>query len=166
MKLTKGKGNQEKGEGCWMIAAAMYNDEGWTDHPECVPPTLQQMCMGFNDALEDDVREETISPHLFAPMGRDKSVEAEKERAELAMETAVLYVDTPETADFFDRAEQEYRDHNYSICAAAAVRVLMAKDLTDVWLQLILDCCDIGEKPQLCEVKKAKVMEHLEKVGK
>lgn len=88
MKLTRGQGSPETG-GCWMVAASMYATGTWSDQPECVPPTLRKLCIALNDMCGDGEREELIGPHLFAPMGRDASPEAEMARANLCADWAV-----------------------------------------------------------------------------
>jgi len=88
VKLTKGKGTPETG-GCWMVAASMYATGTWDDQPACVPPTLRTMCVLLNDMCSDGEREELLGPHLFAPLGRDASLEAELQRAHLCADWAV-----------------------------------------------------------------------------
>lgn len=88
MKLVKGVGSPAEG-GCWMVAASMYAHGKWSDQPACVPPTIRALCVRLNDMCSDGEREALIGPHLFAPMGRDASPEAEQRRAWLCAEWAV-----------------------------------------------------------------------------
>ncbi|MEQ8770078.1 MAG: hypothetical protein RIB60_06170 [Phycisphaerales bacterium] len=68
-KLVKGVGNPETG-GCWMAALTMYTGQEWSDHPDCVCPVVQALCIRINDMLPSDAeRARLIGPRLYDPIG-------------------------------------------------------------------------------------------------
>ena len=79
IKLVAGLGDQETG-GCWMSALSLYAGEAWSDHPNCVDPSISSLCIAANDLLTDDEsRGRIIGPRLLDPIGtRDPSAAHER----------------------------------------------------------------------------------------
>lgn len=160
MKLTKGRGSPEKG-GCWMVAASMYATGKWSDQPECVPPTIRRLCIVLNDILPDGEREAVIGPHLFDPMGRDSSPEAEAKRANMiadwAVEMFARFGWAKKWLSGEDRTSTSAKAANEaaSVAKAAAYAAASAADAASVkekqqicrsLMDLILRICQVGEK--------------------
>lgn len=45
---------------CVMEAVAYVTGEPWSDHPQCADPLITNLCMGLNDGLDDDERDNLI----------------------------------------------------------------------------------------------------------
>ena len=181
MKLSSGIGNIED-RGCWMTAVSVYANETWSDHPSCVPPVIRRLCVKLNDMLPSDAeRGRVIGPVLFLPVGADPSPGAEQERAFLCADRAVR-VFAPKALDAAGMTDeaQALRDlqpvtnkesaHAARAGADAAVRAAnavaaavwaadAAADAAADLIQLIVDCCHVGQKSEADTERVAETLE-------
>lgn len=149
------------------MAAVHYytrRDASWSDHPKCVPPTVLRLCVELNDTCADGEREELIGPHLFAPVGISSDPEHEQARAFLCADMAVR-VWAPMALDavgLFEcaallRALPRIVDAETASAAAAAAHATVADaDAATIkrgLLNLILECCAIGDCVEVCPTK-------------
>src|SRR5206468_1836410 len=111
-------------------------DCSWSDHPACVSPVIRILAIQFNDICQDGEREALIGPHLFAPVGTATGLKDDQHRAYWCADRAVRL--------FAPRAV---------VAAAAAAVVAVGEAIKQDLLQLILDCCAIGDRREVCPVK-------------
>ena len=142
MRLVRGAGSETKGA-CWMSALHYYTrtDRSWSDHHSCVSGVVRVLCIELNDWCNDDERGALIGPHLFAPVGTATGLQDEIARARLCAERATAWAGAAAAAE--------------AARAAAEVEVVLAarQRYQRELLQLILDCCAIGqpvEVPKAC----------------
>ena len=66
---------------CVMEAVAFVAEEPWTDHPECVPPTIGAFLRSWNDSLPTDAdRDRLLKPLIPKVIGLKKSSAIEVKR--------------------------------------------------------------------------------------
>lgn len=186
MRLVSGKGSEATGA-CWMSAIHYYvrKDASWSDHPDCVSPVIQRLCVRLNDKCEsDDERERLIGPHLFEPIGTNTGRADDVKRAYLIADRTVgvfapWFLRRSRRKDLLDHASaleslspivdresaaaarqvaQGTRAAAYADAAAAAdIRKFTKAHL----LALILDCCKIGTKIHVKPTRTNAEMEEL-----
>lgn len=116
-----------------MVACAMYNHEGWTDFPRCVPTDLASLCIEFNDFTTLDERSRLITwERLLAPVGADQSPEAVQEREEICLKAAGL-----------TREEMDEDCSDEDIVSTCMHKILIEKG-ADAVMDMIMECCKVG----------------------
>ena len=89
MRLVKGCGDIKTGA-CWMSAISYYAGYAWSDHPECVDPVIQCLCIALNDRLPSDAeRERVIGPHIMTPIGTQQGTDLTRQRMLIVADEAV-----------------------------------------------------------------------------
>lgn len=174
MRLCYGVGNRET-RGCWMAALSVYANEDWSDHPKCVPPMLRDMCIQFNDALRsDEQREALIGPILFLPVGADPSDAADDLRATIIKDTLLMkvlpvvlgvepfasrdeaeaYLTGPQPSPALFWAVDAFRQIFRQSCTRGVLAWAngaltnasrLDEDVFDIWRDLIVECCRVGD---------------------
>jgi hypothetical protein len=91
--LSYGAHDSPDGGTCIMEVVSMIAGEPFSDHPECASPTLGRFLRDWNDALDDDERQNLLqyAPRLVNSRGSD---EIEEKRAWMAADWLVR-VNTP-----------------------------------------------------------------------
>jgi len=167
MKLVKGKGSPGEG-GCWMVAAATYADEGWTDHPKCVDETIRPLCITLNDWCDDGEREDLIGPHLFAPVGTaDESLREKRLRmivdfalgeAARALDAAGIEHEVRPGLAYAEAAEAAEAAAKAAEAATWAAKRAEAAAGKPRLLSLILDLCALSTPTELDASRTARVL--------
>lgn len=156
MKLVSGSGSEQTGA-CWMSALHWYTrrDRTWSDHPDCVSPVIRELCIRLNDMCIDGEREELIGKHLFASVGTNTGEADDQRRAYLCADRAIrvfapiaLRVVGLESHALALEAVAPIVD----VVSAEAAWAARAKTKQEL-LRLILDCCAIGAKAEICATR-------------
>ncbi len=87
IKLSKGKHSSPRDGACVMELASMLAGEKFTDHPESVCPAIGSFLRAYNDAVEDDRRQDLYA-YAARVVGTRASEEVERTRAERLLEWA------------------------------------------------------------------------------
>lgn len=171
MKLVKGVGSLAEGA-CWMSAIHYYTSFGkkdfkWTDKDDCVSLVIRELCIWLNDYLNDGEREAIIGPHLFAPLGTNTSQQDDEKRALLCADRACRVfapmVPDADTSGLIERARAPFLTFREAM-GIASEAVAWASEAAETVeggremiqrevLSLILDCCKIGTKMEVCPSK-------------
>ena len=88
--LKWGSHSADSGEMCLLEAVAWIAGERWSDHPECVCPTLAAFGRTWNDGLPDDeTRTRLLAPFLPRLVGTRSTPKVQDARAFMAADWAV-----------------------------------------------------------------------------
>jgi hypothetical protein len=87
IKLSKGKHSSPGDGACVMELASMLAGEKFTDHPESVCPAIGSFLRAYNDAVEDDRRQDLYA-YAARVVGSRASTEVERARAERLLDWA------------------------------------------------------------------------------
>ena len=74
---------------CFLEAVSYVAGERWSDHPECVCPTLAAFGRSWNDSLDDDARNRLLKPFILRFVGTRSTADVENARAFLATDWVV-----------------------------------------------------------------------------
>ncbi len=87
IKISKGKHSAPTDGACVMELASMLAGERFTDHPQSVCPAIGSFLRAYNDAVEDDRRQDLYA-YAARVVGTRASAEVERERAERLLDWA------------------------------------------------------------------------------
>jgi len=87
IKLSKGKHSSPGDGACVMELASMLAGEKFTDHPQSVCPAIGSFLRAYNDAVEDDRRQDLYA-YAARVVSSRSSAEVERTRAERLLEWA------------------------------------------------------------------------------
>jgi hypothetical protein len=87
IKLSKGKHSSPRDGACVMELASMLAGEKFTDHPESVCPAIGSFLRAYNDAVEDDRRQDLYA-YASQVVGTRSCDEVERARAQRLLQWA------------------------------------------------------------------------------
>jgi hypothetical protein len=94
IRLSKGKHSSPHDGACVMELASMLAGESFTDHPESVCPAIGSFLRAYNDAVEDDRRQDLYA-YAANVVGTRSSPEVERARSERLVTWAVARQPSP-----------------------------------------------------------------------
>lgn len=163
MRLIKGQGSEKTGA-CWMSAINWYVDKdkdtfSWSDHPECVDRVISKLGIYLNDiCCTDRERETMIGPHLFDPIGTNKTYKLSMQRATRCLEIM------QGNAGYYSKALSYMKEGMYGAVASIVANFIWTSTKTEKEesaakkkiLSLILELCEMGkDEVTSCMTKKA-----------
>ena len=89
LELKAGKHDRRRDGACALEAAAYLAGEKWSDHPECVCPTIAAFGRSWNDALSADDRNRLLKPLIPKMIGTRSTPDVQDARAFMAADWAV-----------------------------------------------------------------------------
>ena len=157
--LVRGAGSRETREACWGSALnALMNPNGaWSDRHPCISTLINGLMMSFNDFCTANERAELIvgGGHFEAPLGTNTGLADEITRAFICADCAVR-VFAPMALDAVGLKEDARKLRELAPivdiptaqagAASAAWAESFRRDLLTAWLQMILDCCEVGRE--------------------
>lgn len=87
--LKAGSHSSRSAGACALEAAAYLAGEKWSDHPECVCPTIAAFGRAWNDALSDEDRNRLLKPLVPKMVGTRSTPDVQDARAFMACDWAV-----------------------------------------------------------------------------
>ena len=85
IKLSKGKHSSPEGGACVMELASMLAGEPFSDHPQSVSPVIGSFLRAYNDAIEDDRRQDLYAC-ASKVVGSRGSTDVERARGDRVLE--------------------------------------------------------------------------------
>ena len=89
LELKAGKHDRRRDGACALEAAAYLAGEKWSDHPECVCPTIAAFGRSWNDTLSADDRNRLLKPLIPKMIGTRSTPDVQDARAFMACDWAV-----------------------------------------------------------------------------